>query len=106
MANLDLDIIEKEGETHTTLRMKWYETVVFHNWETTSLNITIHPEKGKTLPVLCEGDTEVKEKIIVVKPMSGRNFTICKAYDGNYFKYTAQFGTNSVPSDPIIIIEK
>ncbi len=106
MANLDLDIIEKEGETHTTLRMKWYETVVFHNWETTSLKITIQPEKNYKLPVLREGDTDVLDDEIDVPPMSGKSFIISPKYKGNYFKYTAQFGSNSVPSDPIIIIEK
>ncbi len=45
MSNLDLNIVRKGSKTHTTFRMKWYETSSFRNWDLEfPLDVTIQPE--------------------------------------------------------------
>ncbi len=103
MSNLDLDIVRKGTKTHTRFRMKWYETIVFHNWESkASLTVTINPDG--TGPVLSENGDPV-EGGFMVPPLGSRSFTILPDYRGAYFEYTAQI-EGAGGADPIVIIER
>jgi len=111
MANLDLDIVKKrdtgsdEWKTHTTFRMKWYEKVVFHNFEKEDLVVTIQAEQSFDSPVLCDASGSGVEKPITVGPRGSKEFAIFKGYEGTFFKYTAQIG-GADKEDPIVIIER
>ena len=103
MSGIDLDIMIKGGKTHTTFRMKWYETITFHNWERDPLTVTIQGGDGEG-PVLEEGDTPV-DRISEIRG-SSKAYKIRASYTGTYFKYTAKIGNDAAAEDPIVIIEK
>jgi hypothetical protein len=116
MANIDLDIrtAKLQGkdklQTHTTRTMKWYDTIVFHNWDPEqSLAVIIETEPDRPGPVLCQADgTNGPMNFSVPPRQSSAAYKICRGYSGMYFKYTAQIGPGaySDAEDPIIIIER
>ena len=83
------------------------DNIIFHNDDTQSsleVNIISDPANG---PVLCKKNDN---KSPVTLPLSvgvgdKEKYTICQAFKGNDFKYTAKIGTTKL-EDPIIIIEK
>lgn len=102
MSNLNLDIVRVGNKTHTRFRMKWYEPVVFRNWGSQDLRVTIEPEGGDYPgPVLDKEDNGV----ITVGPRQSVSCSILSTYGGKHFTYTAEIG-QSGQSDPIVIIER
>ena len=105
MSGIDLDIKKStDNKTHTTFKMnkmKWYETITFHNWDREEpLTVTIQVGDGNG-PVFDGGDTVPR----IPGKGSSKAYKIRADYDGTYFKYTAQIrGTTA--EDPIVIIEK
>lgn len=107
MSGLDLDIYSKDGKTHTKFRMKWYETITFHNSDPKApLTVTIQGDKGAG-PVLERNGDAYDKEIKVPSGGSSQSFKICPAYTrtATSFKYTARIEGADV-EDPIVIIEK
>ena len=106
MSNLDLDIVKKDEKTHTTFRMKWYETVVFHNYDSNDpLVVAIQGDKRDSPPVLCDTNGEAAKQPITIGPLGSKGYGICRNYQGTHFTYTAKIG-GAAGEDPIVIIER
>ena len=104
MSGLDLDIMKIAGNrTHTTFgrnKMKFYETITFHNFDCERrLTVRIQDADGHR-PVFAEGDADLE-----IQPLSSEVRHIRPRYDGTYFKYTAQID-GTIEEDPIVIIER
>ena len=72
MSGIDLDITDQgDGQkTHTMFRMKWYETITFHNWERRTFTVTIQGGDGEG-PVLEEGDSSRRDNSAIPGKQQG-----------------------------------
>jgi hypothetical protein len=104
MARLHIYVNEIEGKTVSKFgKPKDSDKIVFHNQHATgTLTVVINsdPQFGNAL---CKGTQPVTT--FTVAPTAKEAFSICNAYQGEMFKYTAQINGFQL-EDPIIIIEK
>jgi hypothetical protein len=103
---LNIHVNDQNGKTQSQFgKAKDSEKIVFFNDSSTAtLTVTIQSQPGMGV-ALCDKNGLGVDSFTVAPTEKTKAFTICNAYQGTTFKYTAQVGTAAV-EDPIIIIER